>query len=198
MTRAEWNNICAGMVAKWPHADLPKSTQAQFFSDLQHLPGDHVAAGVEALYRDGRDFPPNGAQILAKVAELALDAPDWAVAFRELEQCVAAGMGGPYDRPEFDAQAIERILRAAAPMVGAFVDTIGKRQVYAAFAEGGGGEARLREKWLAFIRRAHRERTLGTLPPVDLATINRINRGPRHIGPALERLVSSEDGGDAP
>lgn len=71
MTSAEWDKIVALIAANWPHSLPPEESLSKWATDLADLPGSEVLAAVEALYRDGREFPPNGGQIRGKVAALA-------------------------------------------------------------------------------------------------------------------------------
>jgi hypothetical protein len=70
------------MRAYWPHAKIPDASLAVWFDDVRHLPGEQVQVAVKALYRDGREYPPNGAQIIAKVSELGRDHIDWGEAWK--------------------------------------------------------------------------------------------------------------------
>lgn len=70
MQRSEWIEAVALMRLNWPHAQIDDAVIAKWYSDLAHLPGEQVKVAIEALYRDGREFPPNGAQILGKIIEL--------------------------------------------------------------------------------------------------------------------------------
>lgn len=72
MTEAEWTKITAVMTANWPHQLPPPESLAKWGRDLAELPGPEVLAAVEAIYRDGKEFPPNGGQIRNKVLELRL------------------------------------------------------------------------------------------------------------------------------
>jgi hypothetical protein len=71
MQRSEWIEAVALMRLNWPHSRIDDAVIAKYFTDLQHLPAEQVKVAIEALYRDGREFPPNGAQILGKVVELS-------------------------------------------------------------------------------------------------------------------------------
>lgn len=73
MRKSEWIESLALMRLNWPHVGVDEKVAGKWFTDLQHLPGEQVKVAIEALYRDGREFPPNGAQILAKVSELGRD-----------------------------------------------------------------------------------------------------------------------------
>lgn len=82
MTKAEWLELVTEMQARWPRKEISDESVALWFADLSHLPADQVRAGVLALYRDGREWCPNGAQILSKVSELDRDDPDYGEAWK--------------------------------------------------------------------------------------------------------------------
>jgi hypothetical protein len=76
MTPEEWEDISALMAVNWPHAVPPPEAFEKWGYDLQDEPGEEVLAAVEAIYRDGERFPPNGGQILVKLAELRRPEPN--------------------------------------------------------------------------------------------------------------------------
>lgn len=83
MTAADWERVKALLFVNWPHQLPPEEALAKWGRDLAEEPVAEVLVAVETLYREGREFPPNGAQILAKLAELKRDDPDpgeaWAI-----------------------------------------------------------------------------------------------------------------------
>lgn len=82
MTEAQWWELVTEMQARWPGKEITEESAAIWFTDLKHLPADQVRAGIVALYRDGREWCPNGAQILRKVSELDRDDPDYGEAWK--------------------------------------------------------------------------------------------------------------------
>ena len=76
MSPAEWDLVVAVLTANWPHQLPPDEALTKWGTDLAGEEGDDVLLAVETLYRDGREFPPNGAQIAAKIAELRRSDPD--------------------------------------------------------------------------------------------------------------------------
>lgn len=77
MKPAEWDVIVAvNLMANWPHQLPPDEALAKWGADLAGEGAEEVLVAVETLYRDGREFPPNGAQIAAKIAELRRGDPD--------------------------------------------------------------------------------------------------------------------------
>jgi hypothetical protein len=82
MTDQEWGGVVAVLTANWPHSLPPEMALRKWRSDVDDLDGQSVLAAVEALYRDGREFPPNGAQIRNKVRELEEGEPaDWSAGY---------------------------------------------------------------------------------------------------------------------
>lgn len=83
MTDREWAGIVAVLTANWPHQLPPDLALDKWRGDLDDLDGQLVLGGVEAIYRDGRDFPPNGAQMRAKALELeAGPQRDWSEGYK--------------------------------------------------------------------------------------------------------------------
>src|SRR5690242_17498725 len=86
MTQVEWMHIAVEIQARWPQREIPEESWEIWFEDLEHLPAEQVRVAVRALYRDGREWAPNGGQILAKVVELDTETAGygegWALAKR--------------------------------------------------------------------------------------------------------------------
>jgi len=83
MRDSEWAGVVAVLTANWPHQLPPEMALAKWRSDVDDLPARDVLAAVEAIYRDGEKFPPNGAQIRQKAVELADQVPgDWSRGYR--------------------------------------------------------------------------------------------------------------------
>ncbi len=198
MTRGEWAQVAQGMVAKWPHSPVPDVSLAQFYADLADLPGVQVAAAVEVLYREGREFPPNGGQIRGKLSELTLDAPLWADARRVLQRLAVLP-----DRVMRVGRFVD--VRAAAlershPAVRAFVATVGWQELGAAAADDRVAEAQLRTKYERHVTRRERDMTLLGIPAAGLPGLERIaSSGPRRIGEAVVTLTAGvTDQGGSP
>lgn len=187
MKASEWAEIASTIRERWPAARIPGETIARWGDDCADLPGVHVALAVDVLYREGREYPPHGGQIRAKVVELAIGAPSWGEALRLFRNafgrptsCIDAtrepdddGLGRAYPRREY--------LEAHHPLLLGFAQAVGWDQIAAAFA-GGSDEARAREKWNAHVARATREGTLAGLPDGGLRELRRIN-GPARAEP---------------
>lgn len=194
MTASEWIEIAAAIRDRWPAAALPEGTIRQWGADLEDLPGAQVAAALDALYRDGREFPPNGGQIRAKVIELDVAAPEFAevvVALRRVLEVPTFGatrVGGTDDEPEFAPVNLRQAaLEAEHPLIGAFVDAVGWDQIHG--LEGGSDEARLRAKWQAFVDRSTRDARLRGIPASGLRGLERTNdHGLVGIGAAAAKV----------
>jgi hypothetical protein len=188
---AEWTAIAAEIVARWPEATFPKVTVTVYGHDLKDLEAAHVRASVVAHDRAGERFPPTAGQIRQMVIELARDDPEWADVFRELRRLNAAGWGGPYHQLSERRWASK--LEALPDAVWDFARACGPTQVYAAFNEEGGGEARLRDKWAAFVRREKRDAGLVGIEAPGLTAIDRANGDLRQIGRAALRLIGQSE-----
>lgn len=81
MNRSEWLKVVAVLQARWPHQAIPAKSAELWFTDLEEFPAAQVDAAATALYRDGREFPPNGAMIRNKLIELQSPERDWSKAY---------------------------------------------------------------------------------------------------------------------
>ena len=185
MTLDEWKPIAARIVRRWPHVDWQAHAQSgaidQMFTDLADLEVDHVAAGCEALYRDGREFPPNGAQVRAKVVELGQDVPDWGEAAKVIRDCAG-----------YLSRRDER-LAPEHPLIAAFVRSVGWTEATHACSPDRMAEAQTRERWAAFVRQQKRDATYLGVPSVGLRQLERVNSGPRRLGDVLANALESGD-----
>lgn len=180
MTRLEWAEICQRVAAWWPHQQWPDASAAAYFDDLNHLPAAQVLAGVQTLYLDGREFPPNGAQILAQVADLDRNAPSFGEAWRLMLECSA--------RHSFvyEPEAAASWLDAQHPLIGRWAREIGLRDL--GMAEDGDTtfQAQCRRKWDVMVRRDRREATWSGVALDSFAGVLRSVNG--------EPLAEIEDG----
>lgn len=87
MNGHDWDKVVVLITANWPHQLPPDEALAKWGQDLNGEEVEDVLIAVETLYRDGREFPPNGAQILRRVGELRRNDPDpgeaWDIAMHQ-------------------------------------------------------------------------------------------------------------------
>lgn len=200
MTRGEWLEIAAMMAANWPHRPMPDASLAKFYADLKEFEAADVQAAVEALYRDGREFPPSGAQIRGRLLEHDDDAPDFAAVYGWLMKLGMAGYTSPYygDRFPRTVDRCERVLASMPAAVRDFVLATGRAQLIGNLNDPDNGEARLRWKWEQWQRRRTRDQNLIGLPG-GLGAVGRVNGGePRRldVGAALRALPGGQRGND--
>ena len=88
MTDAEWAKVIAVISANWPSSPPPEAALQKWKTDLDDIQVEQVVVAIEALYRDGREFCPNGGQIRKKVVELAADTPGYGEAWELLQRAV--------------------------------------------------------------------------------------------------------------
>jgi hypothetical protein len=197
MTAHEWVDIARRINANWPHRQLPKATLAKYFDDLRDLPAQHVAAAVEVLHREGREWPPTAGQVLQKLAELSVDAPEWPFVARRLRRVAAFPANVIRAGRTVDARA-ER-LKAEPPLLQAFVEHVGWQEIAACPEDDRIAEAQLRTKWERFAARQHRDLALTGLPSAGLPALERIARRPglRQPTQALAELTRPFKGGES-
>lgn len=181
MNASEWLEIAASIKECWPHSQIPDSSLRRWGADLEALPAEHVRAAVDVLHREGREHAPNGGIIIAKVAELACDPPEFSEVLAALrrvveipEERVRFADPDDYDSPAEIIPTRANALARCHPMIGAFVDAVGWDQIHG--LDGGQDEARLRVKWEAFAARAVRETALVGVDAAGLPALERINR----------------------
>jgi hypothetical protein len=89
MTQGEVMTLTVEIRKRWPHGDMPSDDQ--YHHDLQAFGAHQVYAVVEAMDRDGNKFAPRGSEIIKRLAEIAVDAPDWYAVLSELRDRQAGG-----------------------------------------------------------------------------------------------------------
>ena len=77
MTGQEWKRSSRICTRAWPHAELTDETVEAWYVAVQDLDQQDALTAVEAMLREGREFPPNGGQIRQKTIELAAPPADW-------------------------------------------------------------------------------------------------------------------------
>jgi len=181
MTRSEWIGVVRQMDANWPHSKIPEMSIAKWFDDCKHLPAEQVGVAVETAYRDGEKFPPNGAQILARVSELGRDDPDHGEAWLLLNKALMKH--GVTDWPAFYECLPPSVSVAARRM--RFETQGGYLK-----AEESTVRAQFREMYKNVLTERRRDDAYAGLPDAGLRGLD---RAPKKIeaGRMLERLKSS-------
>src|SRR5262249_39667379 len=142
-------------------------------------PFEQVTVAVEAFYRDGRDFPPNGAQILGKLSELSRDDVDWADAWALAKR---ASLKEPQEAwswlEERSPPAVEAVRRLGC----------GNRQSILTFQldDEPTVRAQFRDIYKAVCAERRRDDTYAGLPSAGLRSLE---RRPHRIGEALRRAL---------
>lgn len=181
MSGEEWIEIVRRIDANWPHVTTPETAIAKWFADLRHLPAEQVLVAVEATYRDGREFPPNGAQILAKLSELDRNDPDHGKAWELVNKALWAH--APYDWGAFYRQ-----LEEASPATAEAARRYGfEAQSGYLKSEEGTVRAQFREIYKAVCGERKRDDAYAGLPSAGLRALD---RGPRKLeaGTMLKKL----------
>lgn len=177
MIGSEWTEVLALMRLNWPNAKFPPpEAREKWYADLKHLPAEQVKVCVEALYRDGREFPPNGAQILAKVSELSRDEIDhgeaWKLAKKAaLKADAKEGMAWLEERSPAAAETVRRI---SGPYLSYMVD------------EESTVRAQFRDIFRNIVAGQKRDDAYVGLPSSNLRGLE---RSPRRLGSALQRAL---------
>lgn len=186
MTKSEWFDITRVINANWPHRPISDVALAKYYDDLKDLHASQVRATVEVLHREGREWPPTGGHIIAKLAELTVDAPDWAVAAATLRRLLAYPDNVHRGGQVVDARA-ERLAREH-PLLQAFVNTVGWGEIRCAPQDDRTAEAQLRTKWERYVRAEYRSHALAGLPAAGLPALERVARR-RELRAAADALA---------
>jgi hypothetical protein len=81
MERSEWVGITEQMQAIWPNATIPDVTIVAWYEYLKQRPVEEVRAAVESFFEEGREFPPNAGQVLARIQRAEQPAIDYGEAW---------------------------------------------------------------------------------------------------------------------
>jgi hypothetical protein len=176
MTDREWSAIVAVFTANWPHQLPPNASLAKWRRDLDHLPAEQVLVGVEALYRDGREFPPNGAQILAKVSELDRDPIGYGEAWRLAKK--ASLKADPHEGFNWLHERSPEAAEAVGQMCGL--------QLTYMLDDEATTRAQFRDVYRSVVATRKRDDAYAGLPNAGLRGLE---RGPRKLGDALKRAL---------
>lgn len=173
MTADEWDEITVEILGRWPNREIPEQSFELWFTDLSEFDGEQVLAAVIALYRDGREWAPNGAQIRNKLIELR--APGgWAQAY-ELAMEAARSHGG------FEYGGLSW-LREKDELAARTAEAYGWRDFCRSETTADGTRrAQFRDMWTELAASAERHDRYRGLPSAGLKVIERANE-PRRIG----------------
>lgn len=102
MTRSEWLKQVAVLTLRWPNwtskltDEQVDQTVELWFHDLEEFDAEAVGSAIAALYRDGREWAPNGAQIRNKLLELRNDNDGWSQAYGLALEAATSHGGAEY------------------------------------------------------------------------------------------------------
>lgn len=208
MIAADVKTLVAVILRRWPHADPVVS---EYIADLADVHADHAFAALDAWYRDGERFAPSGAQIIGRIADLALDVPDWYAVVAELQRRVtAAGKQSwtrdrvcPLDRCDGRGLVIDDEARtsrycecrdqmqaeiaarqSAHPIVAAFIEEVGQREIHDVLDGDRTAQAQVRDKYLAFARNTRRSVVYTGIDTAGLPQLERL-KTERELGIGL-------------
>jgi len=180
VTRAEWDSVVQRMVACWPHYDWPNAQVVGsldvWFEEVDDLDADQVRVACRTLYRSGREFPPNGAQVRAQVVSLAADLPGFGEVWDRLHR--AASNFGQVRSEEAIAWLAEW-----HPLAGEFARILTFRE-FCLTTEQEVFHGQARRTWDQLVRRHDRDSQVAGLPSAGLRAVERANE-PRQIGDVL-------------
>jgi hypothetical protein len=176
--RSEWIEALGLMRLNWPHAAIDDRVAEKWFGDLAHLGAEQVKVAIEALYRDGREFPPNGAQILAKIIELGRDDLSVGEAWRLAHKAARIA----------DPDKAEAWLKEQSPATAESVRQISGPYLAYQLDDEPTVRAQFRDIYNNVIRGQKRDDAYAGLPSAGLRGLE---RGPKRIGDVLKRALPS-------
>lgn len=173
------------MLKRWPQVNwddhMQNGVHDQMYKDLADLPGGQVAAAADAWHRDGNEWPPTAGQLRQKVAELQLDAPDWATVARELRKGSSLRTAAP---ARGDAWLAEQ-----HPLVRSFVAAAGWREIDGIGWGDALKDAQVRKKWEGFVARVQREVVYTGLPTAGLSALERLSHEPKAMSEVIRKQL---------
>jgi hypothetical protein len=176
---SEWIEAVELMRLNWPHSRIDDAVIAKWYSDLEQIPGDQVKVAIEALYRDGREFPPNGAQIRDKV--IALSDP-----FAEIEHGEAWNLAKKAAL-KADEKAGYEWLKEQCPAAALTVRHLcGGLTLTYMLDDESTVRAQFRDIYRGILNTRRRDARYAGLP---IAGLRALERGPRKISEALQRAL---------
>lgn len=185
MTADEWDTITVELLALWPNREVPERSFDLWFNDLSEFEAENVEAAMLALYRDGREWAPNGAQIRNKLIELRSDSGDWSAAYRLACEAAQSHGGAEYGGLSW--------LQDRDPLVAQVAEHYGWRDFCLSDAPDTTRRAQFRSIFEEVHGSAERHERYRGIPSAGLKVLEQANAGPRRIG----ELVALEGGEDA-
>lgn len=179
MKRSEWIEAVALMRLNWPHVAVDEKVAEKWYTDLKHLPGEQVKVAIETLYRDGREFPPNGAQILGRITELGRDEIDHGEAWRLATRAALKA----------DPKEAARWLEERSPAAAEAVRRISGPYLSYPTKEEATVRAQFRDIYHNIVKAQRRDDLYAGLPGAGLRGLE---RGPRKLGDALGRALPQQ------
>ena len=177
MTAAEWDYLAVKLQAYWPSKAIPDESLDLWFADLGEFEAEQVEAAIIALYRDGREWAPNGAQIRNKLLELRTDEPDHGKAY-ELAMQAAGPMGGFERGMEW--------LREQSPLAAEAAETYGWRDFCLnGDIDEGTRRAQYRDIYRTLASRSERDQRYAG---IAAAGLEGLPEGPKRIGDVVREL----------
>lgn len=128
MTRQEWDVLAALIEEWWPSSSFPESRQAAWFIELEGHDASAVERALRGLLREGKDFPPNLGQLVARL-EQPTAAPSWTTAWSLICRAISRGFRESYD-PVVAMDAGQRWLAQHDVVVAAFAQDYGLRRLW--------------------------------------------------------------------
>lgn len=215
MTMRDAVELVAVMMRWWPHAAerlrAPEVAEG-LCEQLHDVAPEHARAAAEAWSRDGHDWPPTAGQLRSRLADLILDAPDWAQVKAQLTGraepppdvpelpdscphgvCDGSGLVLDWDtntavpcRCRPGRQAIRRARRGHHPLIVEFLRRVGSVEV--ADLEDRTASAQVRRQWEEFVAGVRRQVTHAGMDGAGLPQLERIAAqragAPRRLDPA--------------
>lgn len=177
MKRSEWAKLAAVLQARWPNREIPPESIEIYFEDLAEFPARQVNAAITALYRDGREWAPNGAQIRQKVIELGVSLLDHGAAYELAMKAASTGGGADYGLDWLEERD---------PVVAQAAGHYGWRDFCLGDTPDSVRRAQFREIYQQTAERAERQERYRGIEPAGLHALEAANDQPRRFGQLVE------------
>lgn len=179
----EWDLLTVEIQAYWPNRAIPDESFDLWFRDLDEFDAEQVHAAIRALYRDGREWPPNGAQIRNKLLELRTDAPDHGQAYSLAME--AAGPGGGFNNGM-------SWLRERSPLAADAAERYGWRDFCLEATDDTTRRAQFRDIFNNLARRAERDERYVGIEAAGLKGLPKTTSGPKKLGQIIQLPQGNE------